>query len=219
MDYRKVKRWSKSYALFHKLPVPKGLRVTRNKWGAYAKMLCRTIQKFNGWTQTGVPDVKYIAKVKPFRLKLMAVVTKELGTKEWPPGSNWGPVKEYLRAAGFSFPTPWCASFVTYCLKKAGWGKGWPTLKGWVPSWDGWGTKKGYKISKYKARRGDIVIFDWERDGGGDHIGFVTRNFGPLKSVATIEGNATSDAIPGGGVVRKTRIWWQVHAVYRLPSY
>ena len=99
------------------------------------------------------------------------------------------------------------------------WGKGWPTLKGWVPSWDGWGTKKGYKISKYKARRGDIVIFDWERDGGGDHIGFVTRNFGPLKSVATIEGNATSDAIPGGGVVRKTRLWLQVHAVYRLPSY
>lgn len=217
MDYRKVKRWSRGYARFHKLPVPKGLRVTTNRWGAFAKQLCRTIQKQKKWTQTGVPDVRYVTLVKPFHLKLMAVVSKELGTKEWPPGSNRGEVEKYLQAAGFNFPTPWCASFVYWCMKKAGWKHGYPDMKGWVPSWDGF--LKKWEVGKLRAKKGDIVTFNWDKDAGSEHIGFILRNLGPLKEVSTIEGNATSLNIPGGGVVRKMRLWSQVNHVYRLPRY
>lgn len=216
MDYRKIKRWMRCYAKHHDIPVPRGLRLSGH-WGRYAQQLCRDIQKSKGWKPTGLPDYRLVVLVKPFRFRLMRVVRQELGTKEWPPGSNSGPVMKYLESVGFTFPTPWCASFVHWCLFRAGWSHGWPRLRGWVPSWDEF--LKKYEVPKLKARNGDIVTFNFDRDPSSEHIGFVTKNYGPLKEIATIEGNATTPAVPGGGVVRKTRLWSQVNHVYRLPPY
>ncbi len=219
MNYRKLKRWLRAYCRAHHIDIPTGFNVRVNRWGRYARKLTEQVQAREKLPVTGNPDPGTVRAITPFRVKLMRVVRGELGTKEWPAGSNWGEVKKYLAAAGFDFPTPWCASFVTYCVKKAGWERSLPAQLGWVPSWESWAKAREYTVAKARAKRGDIVTFDWDGDGVGEHIGFVTRNLGLVKQVATIEGNATSAELPGGGVVRKTRLWSQVNAVIRLPNY
>ena len=219
MSIRQDKRWLRRYCRAHHITIAKGFRVLARIWGRPAQATCRAAQKHAGLAQTGRVDEKTRLTFEPFRHRLWRIARGELGTKEWPPSSNWGEVAKYLKAAGFTFPMPWCASFVTYCVKRAGWKRSLPTKLGWVPSWETWGDSNGYAVAKLKARRGDIVTFNWDADPAGEHIGFIARNYGALKQVATLEGNATSKAIPGGGVVRKTRLWTQVNVVIRLPNY
>lgn len=218
MSVRRDKRWLRGYCRAHHIEIARGFRISSH-WGKAAQATCKAAQKHANLRQTGTMDEKTRLAVEPFRLRLWRIASAELGTKEWPPESNWGEVAKYLKAAGFSFPTPWCASFVAYCVKKAGWKRSVPSKPGWVPAWETWGKANGYAIAKLKARRGDIVTFNWDADPSGEHIGFISRSYGPLKQVATLEGNATSEAIPGGGVVRKTRLWSQVNVVLRLPNY
>lgn len=47
--------------------------------------------------------------------------------------------------------------------------------------------KKGIWKGRIKPVRGDIIFFDWQPDGVGDHIGFVEKVDG--NTVVTIEGN------------------------------
>jgi hypothetical protein len=218
-SYRLKKRWLKGYCVAHHQPIRKGFRIRVNRWGKPARLMWENALALAGRPITHEPTADNIDLIKPFRVKLMEVVRSQIGTKEWPPSSNWGEVAKYLKAAGFSFPTPWCASFVTWSMKKAGWRRNLPKLLGWVPSWESWAKERGYTVSKVAARKGDIVTFNWDSDAAGEHIGFVTSNLGPLKGITTIEGNATSGAIPGGGVVKKTRLFSQVNTVIRLPNY
>ncbi len=69
------------------------------------------------------------------RGQVMAVVHSEVGTHEWPTGSNWGPVKKFLKAAGIALAAPWCAAFVTWALRQAGYTGPLPASPGWVDSW------------------------------------------------------------------------------------
>ena len=219
VNYRTQKIWLKNYCKAHGVPKRKGFYAYSDKWGKPAQRLWSTVLFSRGMRITDSPTPANIGVIKPFRVKLIDRARRELGTKEWPPGSNWGDVQKYLAAVGFRFPTPWCAAFVTYCVRKAGWRRAIPPLPGWVPSWESWGKKHGYERAKLTARKGDIVTFNWDKDPAGEHIGLILRNYGPYKQVATIEGNATSTAIPGGGVVKKRRYWYQVNHVYRLPNY
>lgn len=218
-SYITKKRWLKGYCNAHGIATRKGFRVLSDRWGKPARLTWQDALRHAGKPLTNQPTEANISLIKPFNVKLAETAKRELGTKEWPPGSNSGPVMKYLKAAGFKFPTPWCAAFVTWCMREAGWKRNLPPLKGWVPSWESWAAERGYLINKYKAKKGDIVTFQFDADSSGDHIGLILANYGPYKQVVTIEGNAISDSAPGGGVVKKYRPWSSIHRVIRLPRY
>ncbi len=144
-------------------------------------------------------------------------------------GSNWGPrVKEYLAAAGLSFPAAWCAAFLTWCFEVAGLkldalGL---THEAGVGFWASWARKTGNVVKR--PRRGDCGA--WELDGPkyqwGDHIFIVRRalSIGTLGAlVQSWEGN-TSTGVAGsqsdGGIVaRRTRFIRHSSVVWiRVPG-
>jgi len=71
---------------------------------------------------------------------------------------------------------------------------------------------KGIWRGLEKPRPGDIIVFDWQKNGWKDHIGFVEKIDG--NRVTTIEGNTS------GRVARRTYAWndWRV-AGYARPKY
>jgi len=71
---------------------------------------------------------------------------------------------------------------------------------------------KGIWRGLEKPKAGDIIVFDWQKDGWRDHIGFVEKIEG--NQVTTIEGNTSKR------VARKTYNWndWRV-AGYARPKY
>jgi hypothetical protein len=114
-----------------------------------------------------------MGKPIPARLEALVWAKSQIGVKEHPPGSNWGPrVRVYLSAAGFKTPAPWCAAFVTWALGKAGYHVTTPGPAS-VENWEQWAAKHGYLVKR--PLRGDIVCYDWNADNWYDHIGFVER--------------------------------------------
>ena len=107
-------------------------------------------------------------------------------------------VEEYLEAAGVAPGNPWCASFVTWALEKAGHkmpGGGWAGVATWVRNAEQGGN--GLKlVSAEEARPGDIVAYDWggQDDFGADgHIGFLDSDVKDGQFTA-LEGN-NADAV------------------------
>ncbi len=87
----------------------------------------------------------------------------------------------------------------------------------YCPTVYNWAKQKGLIVPKETARYGDIVLFDWGRDGVADHIGFV-ENYNGV-NYTTIEGNTSiSDNSNGGAVMRRTRYASQIQAIIR-PKY
>lgn len=114
---------------------------------------------------------------------------------------------------------PWCSIFVYYCLAHTG---GKELLKGcankaYCPTVWNWGKAKGYTISKgSKAKKGDLVLFDWNKDNVCDHIGFVISDNG--NTLTTLEGNTSSDNDSNGGKVQiRTRTRGVIKGFIRLP--
>jgi hypothetical protein len=131
---------------------------------------------------------------------------KEIGVKESPPDSN-----QCKYTAWYNMVGPWCAMFCT-----------------WSDQLGGSPTKSFVRGSKYAyvpyivndARLGtnglsvtsdplpgDLVCFDWDRDGEFDHVGLFEK--WTDKSAGTfqaIEGNtSTSNNSNGGEVMRRSR--------------
>ena len=109
-------------------------------------------------------------------------------------GTNSGPqVDQYLAAAKVSPGNPWCASFVTWSLEKAGRkmdGGGWAGVATWVRNAEQ-GTNGLKFVTAEEARPGDIVAYDWggQNDFGADgHIGFLDSAVKDGKFTA-LEGN------------------------------
>ncbi len=128
----------------------------------------------------------------------LAVAQSQKGVREIG-GANVGPqVDEYLAAAKVAPGNPWCASFVTWSLEKAGHkmpGGGWAAVATWVQNAQQ--GKNGLKIvSPEDARPGDIVAYDWGggNDFGSDgHIGFLESDVKGGQFTA-LEGN-NNDAV------------------------
>ena len=126
---------------------------------------------------------------------------------------------------GNNTTAPWCAIFVYYCLAHTG---GKELMKGcankaYCPTIWNWGKKKGYTVSANgKAKLGDLVLFDWNKDSVCDHIGFVISDKG--NSVETLEGNTSSGNNSNGGCVQyrlrsKTLIKGYVRLPYTARKY
>lgn len=97
----------------------------------------------------------------------MEIARKELGTTEIPGPKSNQRIVEYLssttldKASARKDETPWCASFVNWCMKQA---NAPHTDSAWARSWLRWGKPTS------EPQEGDIVVFS--RKGGGGHVGF-----------------------------------------------
>jgi CHAP domain len=106
---------------------------------------------------------------------------------------------------------PWCAAFVTWCMKAAG--VPFPTIDtpgGYVycPNAVDYGRAHGELVSA--PRPGDIVLFDWEHDSISDHTGIIVSLPGQ-GLMSTVEGNVDN------AVKIQTRDFSQVIAFFRPP--
>lgn len=112
---------------------------------------------------------------------------------------------KYFNDLGAPDLGPWCVAFVRWVMSKAGVGFDWHT-------WYAWDYSDAPKpINPRDLQPGDAVSFDWDDDGGGDHVGIVksVHDWG----IVTIEGNTG-----GGEVAEKQRVWGVVVCGLR-PTY
>lgn len=129
----------------------------------------------------------------------LAVARRNLGIKE---GSrNWNP---FAPVAGHKNNEPWCASFVTACLVRAGVLKSPPPAVGsaYCPT-----LKNLFKpVAKGDVRPGDVMFLYFPDMGRDAHTGFVEAVFPSY--VITIEGNTdVAGGRTGGQVMRKKRAY------------
>lgn len=114
----------------------------------------------------------------------------EIGVSESPIGSNNVKYNTWYygrMVSGNSYP--WCAVFVYWCYAKIGARKRLEGVenKAYCPSYLEWAQKNG--LIKKKPKKGYLALFDWNRDGIADHIGFVEDYDDNDKILRTIEGN------------------------------
>jgi uncharacterized protein (TIGR02594 family) len=125
-----------------------------------------------------------IADLPRWRRRIVQVVCSQVGVVEAPIGSNRGTeVDAYLRPSGLS-AVPWCAAFVSWCLKEAGYA---------LPVYH----VSAAKLLRYAlrpvvspAQPGDV--FGWVNPDGTGHVGFVIGAGDALDMVATCEGNSAN---------------------------
>ena len=171
-----------------------------------------------GRADSRVLAVLFPAKPQSIGAKALKHAKAELGVKEHPSGSNRGPRVDQFAAACGLRAVPWCACFVTWSLRRAGW-----TQKGWnlayVPSWVATANQSAHGlrvIGASEVQAGDVVCFDWQKDGIADHIGFVA---GPWKNGQgpTLEGNTSAGNNSNGGEVQaRTRSLSEVACFIRI---
>lgn len=168
-----------------------------------------------------------------FTEELVRVATSQIGVREIS-GNNKGPmIVEYQKTTWLKpSPWPWCAAFITWCIKETLNSKdvkselGITTLtqsNKWRPrtasAWDfdNWGEGVGFSIltENDKAKAGDIVTFDFS------HIGIVIEDQ-VGDSIVTVEGNTNNkgerDSLSGDGVWKKTRHWKLIRTLIRQPN-
>jgi hypothetical protein len=134
--------------------------------------------------------------------EIVRVAEKEVGQGEKPLNSN---KTKYGKWFGFD-GVAWCGMFVSWCYAQAGF----PLPKiGFTKGFAGCQTavayfKKNNQITNTPAP-GDIVFFDWNRDGRFDHTGVFVKWINNNEFEA-IEGNtAIGNDSNGGTVMRRKR--------------
>lgn len=131
--------------------------------------------------------------------------------------------KEY----GLNFTCDWCVIYLWYVFKAA---KASKLFYGGnkcasVPMMDSWLRRNAKFISKLSdAKKGDIVIFTWDSDGGNNkrvgsrnHIGLLIDVI-DNRTIKTIEGNTGSSDCRKSAVNYRKRSLKNIYAIYR-PDY
>jgi len=118
--------------------------------------------------------ILFFSIIQPASADIVSIAQSQIGMGEIG-GNNKGIyVRQYLNGQE---GLPWCAGFVSYCIKKAGYDL--PYLlraKSYL--------KYGQKVERWNLRPGDLVVFS--REGGG-HIGIVDSVVN--NGFVSIEGN------------------------------
>jgi CHAP domain len=155
-------------------------------------------------TNAAYTDAHSPAAQVPLREQALKTATAELGTKESPPESN-----KCKYTAWYGMIGPWCAMFCTWCYDQVG---GSPSFDrfdecyAYVPYVvsDARNGRNGL-VTTLEPKPGDLVCYDWARDGEYDHVGFFERWISGSDFNA-IEGNtSTSNNSNGGEVMRRSR--------------
>lgn len=187
---------------------PAGWRTRKGKKVARKSRAMAVRDRFIARGQHAVVRVPDALK-KQKRDKLIEIITREVGVKEDPAGSNSGPrVRVYqastqLEGSGW----PWCQAFVCWAAQQAGFTM--PYRGAYVPHFEAWAREAGR--FERKPGRGMAVICDFNGDGTADHVEIVVsvRDSG----VECIGGN-TSPTSGGsqsnGGMVCHTFRPWAV---------
>lgn len=150
-----------------------------------------------------------------FRESVLEMATKELGTLENPKGSNVVKYNDWFYPEGhkyFKAPSDyaWCGTFVSYVYFFAG--RCMPTIDtdlgvSYIPTLHTIARAKKWTTSE--PMLGDLVLFDWEKDGKANHIGIFVGWLEKGVSFYCIEGNTSADdkgsQSNGDGVYKKKR--------------
>lgn len=145
---------------------------------------------------------------------VLLIATRQIGYKESPPGSNHSKFGVWYGCDR----QPWCAAFVSYCFYLAGLPLPATTAKGFAycPYGVQWFRHQG-RFDKH-PRPGDVVFFDWGKDGIADHVGIVEAVNGD-GSVTTIEGNTSAGNNSNGGEVQRRVRWLGSIQGFGHPGY
>lgn len=135
--------------------------------------------------------------------EIIRIAEKEIGQTEKPANSN---KTKYGKWFGLD-SVAWCGMFVSWChstagfpLPKIGFSKGFAGCQTAVVYF-----KKNEMITKEPVE-GDIVFFDWNKDGRYDHTGLFVKWIIKNLTFETIEGNtAVGNDSNGGEVMRRNR--------------
>lgn len=137
----------------------------------------------------------------PLRVKALELFSQKLGTKESPPESNrcWATV--WYGQVG-----PWCAMSVSWAYVNAGskaFSRG--RYYAYVPYivGDARAGRNGLTVIR-NPQPGDLVCYDWNRDGVADHVGLFEREV--PGGFTAVEGNTSvGNDSNGGEVMRRNR--------------
>ena len=130
--------------------------------------------------------------------RIVEIARGEIGTTESPRNSN---KTKYGKWFGFD-GVAWCGMFVSWCYAQAGQPLG---NIGFSKGFAGCQTAVKYFKTQKKITKspiaGDIVFFDWNKDGRYDHTGIFVRWIEPNRTFESIEGNTSSTNQSNGGNV------------------
>lgn len=153
--------------------------------------------------------------------EIMKLAKSYVGTKESPAYSNNVIFNTHYygrEVSGGNYA--WCVVYVWDIFRMAGASNLFCDGKktAWVDTVRDWAKSKGLVVPKDQGRHGDLMLFDWNHNGSGDHIGFVdARNADG--SYQTCEGNTSVDNNSNGGEVQiRTRYPSEIMMIIR-PQY
>lgn len=130
---------------------------------------------------------------------IVGVALGELGVTESPKNSNKTKYGKWFGMDGVA----WCGIFVSWCYAQAG--KPLPNI-GFSKGFAGCQTAVAYfkknKMITTAPTEGDIVFFDWNKDGRYDHTGIFVKWI-DANTFETIEGNTAVGNDSNGGTVMK----------------
>lgn len=111
----------------------------------------------------------------------MQIAIMEMGVHEWNPGDN-PRILEYLASVGVTGPdeTSWCAAFLNWCLRKAGFNG---ANSGMASDWFTWGRAVA-------PTYGAIVLFQPLSAGASGHVGLLHAL--DQKNVWCLSGNSSN---------------------------
>jgi hypothetical protein len=199
----------------HIIAIPDGFRPKVQRIGEPARILLRRMQHAAGIPESGHFDERTMRRLLPpgTRSKVMGKAHSQLGVHEWPAGSNSGPVRKYLEAAGYPWAGPWCAAFVTWVLLKVGFKRSClPPAPASVASWLEHAREHHCLKPVEDALRGDLWIWGF---GGNPHahIGFCDDRDPDDQVAYGLDGNVGDY---GGSVTHVTRSSGQITACIDL---
>jgi len=113
---------------------------------------------------------------------IIKVAMGQLGNKGGEPFWRW---------YGFDHREDWCAFFVSWCEDQCGFIKAKKAPKfAYVSDGADWFVLRDqWRLMGDTPEPGDLIFFDWDQDGGRDHVGIVTAVVDD--KVFTVEGNSS----------------------------
>ena len=113
---------------------------------------------------------------------IVKVAMEQLGNKGGEPFWSW---------YGFKNREEWCALFVSWCEDQCGYLKSEEAPKFAIVSdgADWFVLRDQWRLMGDTPEPGDLIFFDWNQDGGRDHVGIVTGVVDD--KVFTVEGNSS----------------------------